>query len=392
MLKHLNIGYKSGTGFLLVFIIFLLPIFYASFQPIASPNISMTNSASENNHFVELIYKDKINQLDSFVNTSPVNSNFQGNMLVGYKGNVLYTHSDGYADPRKKTALNENSIFQLASVSKQFTAFAIMMLKERGKLSYSDTVNKYIPNFPYDGITIRMLLNHTAGLPNYMWLLENYWNKNSVPYNDDVLDLMAEHNLKLYFNPGTRFSYSNTGYIILASLVERISEQRFDKFLEENIFEPLEMDNTYLMCLKYDNNEELLKGYYKWGNSYRQISQNINDATVGDKGVYSTIKDLFKWDMALYENKLIKEETKQEAYKKAELKNGNHYPYGFGFRIKEHNNKKVVYHYGKWNGFRTGIIRFVEDTNTIILLNNTNATGASNISESISDILYYSEN
>lgn len=391
MPESLNSGHKSITGLFLVFVTFLFPIFYTSFQPVASTNTSVREIKEEKTNFAELLYKDKIRRIDSFVNYSSITPNFQGNMLVSYKGNILYSHSNGYANPQQKTQLNENSVFQLASVSKQFTAMAIMILQERGALSYSDTVNKYISNFPYEGITIRMLLNHTAGLPNYMWLLENHWNKTYTPYNDDVLDLIAQHKLNLYFKPGTRFSYSNTGYVVLASIVEEVSGQRFDEFLEENIFDPLEMDNSHVVSLIYNNKKDHLNGFYKWGRSYRKIAQNINDATVGDKGIYSTINDLYKWDRALYENKLITEETKQEAYKKVQLKNGNHYPYGFGFRIKEINDKKVVYHYGKWNGFRTGIIRFVEDTSTIILLNHTNAPGATRITESIKDILYLSE-
>lgn len=391
MPKALKSVSKSLTGFFLVCVIFLFPIFYTSFQPIASTSTSVNKIEEEKTNFAELLYKDKINRIDSFMDYNSITPNFQGNMLIAYKGNILYSNSNGYADPQKKTQLDENSVFQLASISKQFTAMAVMMLKERGELSYSDTINKYITNFPYEGITIRMLLNHTSGLPNYMWLLENHWNKNYTPYNDDVLDLMAQHKLNLYFKPGTRFSYSNTGYIVLASIVEEVSGERFDKFLKENIFEPLEMNNSYVVSLIYNHKKDHLDGFYKWGKSYRKISQNINDATVGDKGIYSTINDLFKWDKALYENKLITEETKQEAYKKVQLKNGNHYPYGFGFRIKEFNNKKVVYHYGKWNGFRTGIVRFVEDTSTIILLNHTNAPGATRITESIQDVLYLSE-
>ena len=234
-----------------------------------------------------------------------------------------------------------------------------------------------------------MLLNHTAGLPNYMWLLEHKWDKERIPYNDDVLELMAEHKLNLYFRPGTRFSYSNTGYVILASIVEKASGERFDSFLKHNIFDPLKMNHTYVVSAAYESRStNTLKGYYRWGRYYREISNNINDGTVGDKGIYSTAKDLYNWDQALYDNTLISEETKKEAFKPLELENGNHYPYGFGFRLRNYEEEKAVYHYGKWNGFRTGLIRFIEDSTTVIILNHTNRPGTSKITRNVKEIMY----
>ncbi len=384
---------KTLTGLLLVFLLFLLPISYTSSPPLSyKGTISASNANINENSLIKLLYKEKINRIDSFLEYHKDYYTFQGNILVAEKGKIIFSESIGYANPNEKTKLKDNSIFQLASVTKQFTAMAVMMLQEQGKIAYSDTVRKYLPEFPYEGITIRMLLNHTAGLPNYMWLLEHHWNKNSPPYNDDVIDLLAKHKLNLYFRPGTRFSYSNTGYVILASIVEKASGKRFDHFLRENIFEPLDMKNSTVMCSAYqDKHPELLNGYYKWGRTYRNISPNVNDGTVGDKGVYSTITDLFKWDQSLYKNLLVSEDTKKEAFEMLELKNGNNYPYGFGFRIKDYDGHQAVYHYGKWNGFRTGIIRFIEDTNTIIILSHTNRPGTNRITRKVKDIIYSEE-
>ena len=389
----INKRVKSIAGAILVLLIFLIPIFYTSFHPIASAGSSIEDQYPiDESGLINLLYKDKINKLDSFIDKHEKSYRFQGNVLVAQKGNVIFSKSLGYADPKTRTKLDQNSVFQLASVTKQFTAMAVMILQEKGKLSYSDTLQKFFPEWPYEGMTVRMLLNHTSGLPNYMWLLEHRWNKNKVPYNDDVIELMTQHKLDLYFRPGTRFSYSNTGYVILASIVEKVSGKRFDEFLKEKIFDPLNMENTTVMCTAYENNKkDLLDGYYKWGRTYRRIRSTINDGTVGDKGVYSTINDLFKWDQALYENKLVSEETKKEAYTKLELKNGNHYSYGFGFRLKDYDGHKAVYHYGKWNGFRTGIIRFIEDTNTIIILSHTNRPGTSKITRNVKDIIYSEE-
>jgi CubicO group peptidase (beta-lactamase class C family) len=222
-----------------------------------------------------------------------------------------------------------------------------------------------------------------------MWLLEHYWNKDRPPYNDDVMDLLARHRLHLYFRPGTRFAYSNTGYVVLASVIEKVTGMRYDEFMEENIFSPLNMEDTYVYSTAYGkNNNSHLNGYRQWGRYFRYVPHTVNDGTVGDKGIYSTVLDLYKWDKGLYENKLISEHTKKQAFQALELKNGNHYPYGFGFRLKDSDGRKMVYHYGKWNGFRTGIIRFIEDTSTIIMLNHTDRPYNSRITKNINKILH----
>lgn len=375
-------------GIILMLIIFILPISYTSFTfPTAKQDIQEWEDIKGYN-FPKLIHHEKIEKIDSFLEKHHKRINFQGNVLVSYKGDLLYNKSFGYSNPEKKTPLTDQHVFQLASVTKQFTAMGIMILKERGLLSYSDTVTQYINKFPYPGITIRMLLNHTSGLPNYMWLLENYWHKKRTPYNDDVIKLLNKHQLHLYFKPGTRFSYSNTGYVMLASVIEAVSHMRYDKFMEKNIFSPLNMENSYVSSTAYRNNRRPhLNGYRRWGRHFRSIPPTINDGTVGDKGIYSNITDLYKWDKALYENQLISKKTKMEAYEPLELKNGNHYPYGFGFRLKKSHDKRMVYHYGKWNGFRTGIIRFIEDTSTIIILNHTNRPQNSSITRNVEKIL-----
>lgn len=388
-MKLLNFGkLRTFLGILLVLGVFVFPITYTSFTfPVSAENV-YTRSDDEKFGIAKLMHKEKIGKIDSFLEQHRRTVNFQGNVLVRFKGNLIYSKAFGFSNPRAKSLLTEESVFQLASVTKQFTAMGIMILKEKGLLNYSDTIDQYIKNFPYKGITVKMLLNHTSGLPNYMWLLEHHWNKNKTPYNSDVMDLLAKHRLHLYFKPGTRFAYSNTGYVVLASLIEKVTGQRYDEFMEKNIFDPLGMENTYVYSTSYgEDTMEHVNGYRHWGNHYRYIPNTINDGTVGDKGIYSTILDLYRWDMGLYENTLVAEQTKKQAFEALELKNGNHYPYGFGFRLKESDGKKMVYHYGKWNGFRTGIIRFIEDTSTIIILNHTDRPYNSRITSNVGDIL-----
>jgi CubicO group peptidase (beta-lactamase class C family) len=375
-------------GILLMAGIFVLPIYHSSVNHYASAEGSNYSGQIDSEDLARVFYKEKIEQIDSFMQTHHNRFNFQGNVLVAYKGNRIYEGTFGYETPRRKKPMGKDAVFQLASVSKQFTAMATMIAIEKEILNYQDTITEFFPQFPYEGITVQMLLNHTAGLPNYMWLLEHHWNDETIPYNDDVIDLMAKHKLHLYFRPGTRFDYSNTGYVILAALIEKATGKRFDKYLEQEIFEPLGMKNSYVHSASYkDEAPRHLDGYKYWGRGYRRIPATVNDGTVGDKGIYSTMIDLYRWDKALYENTLVSEKTMQKAFEAVKLKNGNHYPYGFGFRLREREGKKVVYHYGKWNGFRTGIIRYIEDTSTIIILNHTDRPYNSRITKNIHKIL-----
>ncbi len=379
--------YRSIIGIFLLATIFIIPIVYSSVSRNASAESSVKQEQADDYNLGRLFYKQKIDRIDSFMQAHQQRVNFQGNVLVGYKGHLIYQGSFGYANPLKQKPMDKDAVFQLASVSKQFTAMGALIAIEKGLLNYTDTVTRFFPDFPYPNITVQMLLNHTAGLPNYMWLLEHHWNKETPPYNDQVIDLMAQHQLSLHFTPGTRFGYSNTGYVVLAAVIEQATGRRFDHFLEQEIFDPLGMEHTFVHSPAYPSSKKHLHGYKYWGRGYYQIPMTVNDGAVGDKGVYSTIRDLYKWDQALYQNQLVEASTIKKAYQPVQLKNGNHYPYGFGFRIKENNGKKVVYHYGKWNGFRTGIIRYIEDTSTIIILNHTNRPYNSQITEHIKDYL-----
>lgn len=314
-------------------------------------------------------------KIDSIVQRYYKYFGFQGNVLVADKGAVIYDRSFGYADFNTKEPLTNESAFQLASVSKQFTAMGIMMLKQEGKLDFDDDVRKYIPKWPYEGMTIRHLLNHTSGLQNYMWLLEHKWKKDRAPYNHEVIAMMIKHELPLNFTPGKYFSYANTGYVVLAYIIERASGQFYGEYLKEHIFDPLGMKHTFAYSSVITRfNKEKLTGYRKRWRGYRTIPETVHDGCLGDKGIYSTAEDLFLWDQALYTEQLVSKEILKEAFTKAELRNKRKVNYGFGFRIKEDNGDKIIYHHGLWNGFRTSIIRNIDDTTTIIVLNHTNSS------------------
>ena len=321
-----------------------------------------------------LFLEEPVNKIDSILTVCNKIYGFNGNVLVSNDQSIIFEKSFGYANIRNKEKLNKESLFQLASISKQFTAMAIMILSERGGLDFNDTIQKFIPDFPYEGITIRHLLNHTSGLPNYMWLIEKYWNTDSlVPDNNDMIRMLVEYDLPYYFSPGRRFKYSNTGYAVLAYVVEVISEQSFSEFMQSNIFDPLGMYQTFAFSSASDKNyPSKLDGYYRRWGRYRLYTSSIHDGIVGDKGIYATTGDLYKWDQALYTESLVKTSTLREAFSRGKLNNNREIDYGFGFRLKDDSQSRIIYHYGRWNGFRTGFERYIDDQTTIIVLDHSN--------------------
>ncbi|WP_241664843.1 serine hydrolase domain-containing protein [Seonamhaeicola maritimus] len=327
-------------------------------------------------------------KLDSLLKRINKRHDFHGAILVAKKGNILYNNQVGYADFKKKTPLNEKSVFQLASVSKQFTAAAIMLLNERNQIKLSDTVTAYFPRFPYKQVTIRSLLNHTAGLPNYFWVAEHKWRSKEAPTNSEMMALLESSNVQRYFKPGRNFDYSNTGYFVLASIVEKVSGTSFSSFLKSNIFEPLQMKYSYVYNPKNDSiHENQLDGYrlYK-GWRHLKINNTVNDAIVGDKNVYTTIEDLYKWTLGLNSGKLISQESLDLMYSEGETVYGRKVPYGFGFRINTE-GQKIIYHHGKWNGFRTGLTKYLEDDLVVIVLEHTSYSAMTSLNKKIKKII-----
>ncbi|MEW5797778.1 MAG: serine hydrolase domain-containing protein [Bacteroidota bacterium] len=309
-------------------------------------------------------------KFDSLFSVLAEKKGFNGNVLVGIYGNIVYKNAFGYSDLKTKEPLNVKSVFQIASVTKQFTAVAVMMLKEQGKIEYSDTVQKYLPDFPYKNITIRQLLSHRSGLPNYMYFSGKYWkNKREYLTNEKLLEIMKRYKPNPEFLPDRRYKYSNTGYAILALIIERISGVSYDEFLEQNIFFPLGMTSTFVYnpknrkTIDYETN-----GYTK---RKRKTSPDFLDGVTGDKGIFSTVEDLFAWDQALYTEKLVKQSTLEEAFTPSsyDFKRDNNY--GFGWRIDTlADGSKVVYHGGWWRGYNSLFLRRLDDHTTVIILCN----------------------
>jgi len=336
-------------------------------------------------------YKTKkvSHKLDSLLKKINKIHDFNGSILVAKKGKLVYENQIGYADFRNKTKLNEKSIYQLASVSKQFTATSIMILKERNQLKLTDTITKYFPKFPFKNITIQHLLNHTSGLPKYFWVTENEWKKEKAPSNNELMKFFETTKVSTFFRPGRKFDYSNTGYFILASIVEKISNMSYSNFVDNTIFKPLQMNHSFAYSFENDTiRANQLMGYrlYK-GWRHLKIPNTINDAIVGDKNIYATNEDLLKWVNGLNSGKIISKKSLELMYTKGKNKYGRKIPYGFGFRIDAINDKKVVYHYRKWNGFSTGITQYKDDDLVVIVLEHTSYRSIDYLNKQIKSIV-----
>ena len=332
--------------------------------------------------------KEVSHKLDSLLQRINKRQDFNGSLLVAKNGKILYDNHVGYANFQKKEPLNEASVFQLASVSKQFTAAAIMLLYERNLIQLTDTVNKYFPDFPYENITIKNLLNHTSGLPRYFWVAEHEWKQKKAPTNSEMMTLLESSKAQRYFKPGRNFDYSNTGYFVLASIVEKVSGNSFSAFVKKNIFDPLDMNDSFVLNSENENTiENRLDGYrlYK-GWRHLKINTTVNDAIVGDKNVYSSSKDLFKWSLGLSSGKLLSKESLSLMHSKGETVYGRKVPYGFGLRINT-KDQNTIYHYGKWNGFRTGLTQYEDDELVVIILEHTSFNAMASLNKKVKKII-----
>lgn len=316
---------------------------------------------------------DYLDYLENTLGKTLESRRFNGVVLVAREGHAVFQRAYGTADFSDGRKIQQEDIFQLASVSKQFTAIATLMLHESGLLSVEDSVIRHIPEFPYPSITIRHLLNHTSGLQNYMYMVDNFWKKPEAPTNEDILKMFTARKPGLNFSPGRRFDYSNTGYAFLALIIERVSGLAFADFMHTYIFGPLEMKNSFALDLRSNNYpaERVVRGHEPNGRSMRVINLECIDGVSGDKGIFSNAEDLLKWDNALNTEILVSKETLQMAFENGKLNSGHKIPYGFGYRLRNQNQQEIQYHNGWWRGFRTAYVRIPQENMLIVVLNNT---------------------
>lgn len=312
-------------------------------------------------------WKAVARKLDSFYQLQ-ARTGFNGSVLVGYQGKILYEKYIGFANKAKGIPLSPDNAVQLASVSKTFTGAAVLYLHQNKYLDIYKPVDHYIKGFPYSDVTVWMLLNHRSGLPDYSHFVPLHRKTQAPMYNAEVIELMIKHKPKQDFKSNTRFKYCNTNYLLLASIIEEVTEMSFDAFLSQYIFEPLGMRNTFVFdpAKGLPDNATLSykAGYSVHPNDYR-------DGVYGDKGIYSTVEDMYRWDQSFYQNKFLSNETLEIAYGPCSFEKPGIKNYGLGWRLMCYpDGYKIIYHNGWWHGNNTCFYRFVKDNFTIIVLGN----------------------
>lgn len=305
---------------------------------------------------------------------------FNGVVLLADNGTVWHQQAYGYRRFETQEPLQATDIFELASVSKQFTAMIIVLLQQEGLLQYDDPVERYL-QLPYKGITIRHLLTHTSGLPDYQALMDKYWDKRFVAGNEDILRYLNRYQPRMRFAPGERYEYSNTGYVLLASIAEKAAGRDFITLCREWIFKPLGMADTDIRTPDEKRGmPRLAPGYQYVAAQQRHVSADSFPASnytlwlgnrKGPGRISSTAQDLLKWDAALYNNLLATPASLAAMYRPMRLNKGDTSQYGFGWELSQHPVLgRIVKHSGDNPGYKTQIIRCIDARQTLIVLSN----------------------
>jgi CubicO group peptidase (beta-lactamase class C family) len=300
-------------------------------------------------------------------------SGFSGTVLV-YKKGRLYKKAFGYRDLNKSSAMQVDDVFQLASVSKTVTAAAVMLLVQDGKIQLDSPAIKYLPDFPYPKVSVRQLLSHRSGLANYIYYTDTFW-KDTSKYMDNkaFYQFMVKNKPVPYLDPDVSFSYCNTNYAFLAVLIEKISGLSFPEFVEERIFKPCGMRNSFFQGHQPARvKSKVLVGRY---DRYEYYGTYYLDGVLGDKSLYSNVEDLFGFHLALSEGRLINRKLLKQMSEPSYDYNVFGGSYGLGFRLMNTANGQWTYHNGWWRGFWTSFWnKFDKQTCFVILTNNKHSS------------------
>ena len=354
-----------------------LPLFVACGQPAAKPQPhQVLDSIAPITVSFQTLSKEELHRY-SYASAhffdSLLSRNFNGSVLVAKNGEVVYEKYVGLKKMNDKNdPVDEHTSFHLASVSKTFTAMATLKLWEQGQLDINAEVSKYLPGFPFAGLTIKMLLSQRSGLLNYVHYMDRSgWDKRKFLTNQDLLQYIIAHKTEVQgAPPGRHFEYCNTNYALLALVIEKVSGQPYGQYLSKTFFEPLQMQDSYIFNLS--DGSKTIQSYKR---NRRPYPMEYLDVVYGDKNVYSTVRDLLKWDIALRSGKLFKQTTLDSAYMPYSFEKPGKRNYGLGWRmLLEPNGKKLIYHNGWWHGSRTAFIRMIDEGATIIALSNNDCT------------------
>ncbi len=326
----------------------------------------------------EPIIKNKAAQIDKAFQNLKKRTTFNGTVLFAEKGRIVFEKSYGVRNLKtRKGELKNNDLYQLSSVSKMFTAEAIMILKTRGLVDYDVDIKTYIPEFPYDGITTRMLLTHRSGLSRYETLADNHWPNKKIPFtNNDMIEYYAKYQPNPYFKPDNGFHYCNVNYALLASIVERVSGKSFVDFMREDVFDVAGMRDSYIYDMPTDTMVSLylphcVQGYYIGRRRPRQAQNEYLNGVKGDKIMFSNVEDMYRFKVALDYGLFVPDSIQAEAFKPGSPKYSKRKDnYGFGWRISR-KYPGCFYHYGWWKGYRSFFMFDKDNDRTLIVLTNT---------------------
>ncbi len=333
-----------------------------------------------------LCFGQKINveqRLDSLFNSLAEQNQFNGSVLIAEKGKILYKSGKGYSNETTKEKNNPETIFELASCSKQFIGVGIALLHRENKINYTDDITLYIPELSnFKGVKIYDLLHHTSGIPEFLGHFANDWKNVRIATNQDVIDYYSAKNDTLEFLPNSHYQYSNTNYVFLATIIERVSKQKIETYLADKIFKPLKMDRTFIYNRRV--NPKKIKNYaygYSWiKNSFEKATEDDTrignmmsyymDGIIGNAKVNSTVEDIYKWINAIKNNTLLNQQEFDEVMKITQTSNNEKVTYGFGFEVRQNDNNISYGHTGSWDGYITFIHYNSKNDRTIIVLNN----------------------
>ena len=334
----------------------------------------------------------KIDKIDALISTCAEYGKFNGSVLVAEKGEIIYKKGFGFANMEWEVPNQPDTKHRLASITKQFTAMLIVQLVAENKLKLDVPISTYLSDYPKKNggeITIHHLLTHTSGTPNYT-SFPNYQDMMRNPRRPaEIVNTFAD--LDLEFTPGEKFAYSNSGYVLLGLIIDKITGNSYEEVLQEKIFTPLKMINT-----GYDHHSPIIKnraaGYYKNGNTYVNANYIDMSTPYAAGAIYSTVEDLYLWDQALYTEKLLPKKYRDLLFEKHTPSWGQHYGYGWEIGSTQIGNTKeylqTIGHGGSINGFNTQITRIPSNQSLILLLNNTGGAPLNDMIKAINGILH----
>ncbi len=351
-------GKKVKQVFLLVLV--LLPVYQPSWR--AAPVLLAAPEATS--------LAEKAKAVDRLFTAFIAKAEPGAAVMVMQQGKILYQAAYGLADVAAGAALTPQHIFHIGSVGKQFTAIAIMQLFQAGKLAYDDPIRTYLPELPAwaEAITIRHLLHHTSGLPDYTdTILDKMFQRTDTPTNADLIAVLAT--MRKPGTPGEWFEYSNIGYDLLGSIIERASGQPFARYLDSHIFKPLGMKQTFSLPNARRQKTKLVAHSYEEADGEPYDTDPL-DGLLGSGSVYSTVGDMYLYDQALYGNKLVKQAILAEAFASGVLNDGSKTGYGFAFELEKWQKRAYVAHSGAWLAFQADYVRFAKEQLSVVVLLN----------------------